>query len=68
MEPTMSLESMHRDLREILERQGLNVQAQDKYLLITAVDQRGKQTRNRDVKTAGGIKSWRQDSWWYQII
>ena len=53
----MSLESMHRDLREILERQGLNVQAQDKYLLITAVDQRGKQTRNREVKTAGGIKS-----------
>ena len=57
MEPTMSLESMHRDLREMLERQGLNVQAQDKYLLITAVDQRGKQTTNRDVKTAGGIKS-----------
>ena len=32
---------------------GLSVQAQDKYPLATASDQRGEQTINRDAKTAG---------------
>ena len=33
------------------------MQAQDRYMLRTAIDQRGKQTINRDAKTTGGIKS-----------
>ena len=34
----------------------LSVQAQGQYYLRTAVDQRGEQTLNKDVKTVGGIK------------
>ena len=52
-----SLESTHPGLREMLQRQGLSFQAQDKYPLRTVVDQRGEQTKNRNAKTAGGIKS-----------
>ena len=41
----------------MFEKQGLNVQAQDKYPQRIAVDQAGGQTINHDAKTVGGIKS-----------
>ena len=46
----------------MLERQGLSVQAQDKYPVRTAVDQREEQTINCGAKTAGGIKSFSMKS------
>ena len=36
-----------------LVKNGLSIQAQEKYPLATACDQRGEQTINRDAKTAG---------------
>ena len=36
----------------------LSVQAQDRYSVRTAKDQRGEQTLNRDAKTTGGIKGY----------
>ena len=42
-------------LLDILINNGLSVQAQDKYPLRTAVDQRGEQTLNKDAKSGGGI-------------
>jgi hypothetical protein len=46
----------------MLDKSGLSVQAQDRHPLRTATDQRGEQTINRDAKTAGGIKSFANDS------
>ena len=46
---------------ELLEKKGMSVQAQDRYPVRTAVDQRGEQTINRDAKTAGGIKNIAKD-------
>ena len=42
-------------LLDILINNDLSVQAQDKYPLRTAVDQRGEQTLNKDAKSGGGI-------------
>lgn len=39
-----------------LVKNGLSIQAQDRYPLATACDQRGEQTINRDAKTAGMSK------------
>ena len=39
-----------------LVKNGLSIQAQDRYPLATACDQRGEQTINRDAKTAGMLK------------
>ena len=39
----------------------MSVQAQEKLPLRVAIDQRGEQTLNRDVKTTGGIKSFTTD-------
>ena len=36
-------------------KKGLTSQAQEKYNLRTALDQRGEQTINRDAKVAGGM-------------
>ena len=40
------------EYKELVEN-GLSIQAQEKYPLATACDQRGEQTINRDAKTAG---------------
>ncbi|CAB3980566.1 Hypothetical predicted protein [Paramuricea clavata] len=45
----------HPGLREMLDKSGLSVQAQDRHPLITATDQRGEQTINRD---ANAILKW----------
>ena len=52
-----AMDTRFPDLKEILKSKGLSIQAQGKYPLRTAVDQRGEQTINRDAKTAGGIKA-----------
>ena len=44
-------------LKDMIEKTGLSVQAQDRYPILTALDQRGEQTIIRDVKTSGGIKA-----------
>ncbi|XP_066920039.1 uncharacterized protein [Clytia hemisphaerica] len=44
-----------------LVKNGLSIQAQDRYPLATACDQRGEQTINRDAKTAGGVKGYSSD-------
>ena len=46
----------------MLEKPGLSVQAQDRYPVRTALDQRGEQTINRDAKTSGGIKAFSRNS------
>ena len=38
------------------------MQAQDRYILCAAIDQRGQQSINRDAKTTGGIKSFAVDN------
>ena len=57
-----NIDELHPGLKELLSKEGLSIQAQDRYPLRTAVDQRGEQTLNRDAKTAGGIKSFASDS------
>ena len=44
-------------LKDTLSLKGLSVQAQDCYPLRAAVNQRRKQTMNRDGKTSGGIRN-----------
>ena len=56
------MEKNYPGLRHMLERSGLSVQAQDRYPVRTAVDQRGEQTINRDAKTTGGIKAFSTNS------
>ena len=50
-------EEVYPGLKELLRYKGLSVQAQSRYMLRTAIDQRGDQAINRDAKTTGGIKS-----------
>lgn len=57
-----NIDLLYPDAKQLLSDNGFSVQAQDRYLLRTAVDQRGEQTINRDAKTAGGIKFFANDS------
>ena len=56
-----NIDLLFPDAKQILSDNGFSVQAQDRYLLRTAVDQRGEQTINCDAKTAGGIKYFAND-------
>ena len=47
---------LYPGLKEILENNCIPVQAQDRYPIRTAMDQRGKQTLSKDAKTTGGVK------------
>ena len=51
------IEKVYPGLKELLCYKGLSMQAQNRNMLHTAIDQRGEQTINRDAKTTGGIKS-----------
>ena len=51
-----NIDNLYPGNKELLSRNGFSVQSQNKYLLRTAVDQRGEQTLNPDAKVAGGIK------------
>jgi hypothetical protein len=57
-----NIDILHPGLREMLDKSGVSLQAQDLHPLRTATDQRGEQTINPDTKTAGGIKSFANDS------
>jgi hypothetical protein len=59
---TENIDILHPGLREMLDKSGLSVQAQDRHPLRTATDQRVEQTINRDAKSAGGIKIFANDS------
>ena len=50
-------DTLYSRLEDTLSLKGLSIQAQDRYPLQTAVDERGKQTINRDGKTSGGIRN-----------
>ena len=52
-----ALESTDPGSLELIRENGISVQAQDRYPLRTAIDQRGEQTLNREAKTTGGIIS-----------
>ena len=52
-----NIETAHSGCKKLLLNKGLSVQAQSRYPLKTSIDQRGKQTFNRDAKASGGIKS-----------
>ena len=50
-----NIDQLYPGLKQLLNKQGVSIQSQDRYPLRTAIDQRGEQTINRDAKTAGGI-------------
>ena len=50
------INDLYPGMRPLLTKTGLSIQGQDRYPLRTAIDQRGKQTINRDAKTRGGMK------------
>ena len=49
----LNIDEKYPGMKQLLKEKGLSIQAQDKYHLKTAADQRGEQTINRDAKTAG---------------
>ena len=51
----VNMEQFYPGLKELISKQGLSVQGQEKYPLRTAIDQRGEQTINSDAKTSGKI-------------
>ena len=57
-----NMETLYPGLKDMLKKAGLSVQAQERYPMRTALDQRGEQTINRDAKTAGGIKAFSTNS------
>ena len=56
LEMMKSIDTLYPGLKNMLTEKGLSAQAQNKYPLRTAIDQRGEQTINRDAKVAGGVK------------
>ena len=49
----VNMDNLYPGLKELIQENGLSVQAQDSYPLRTSVDQRGEQTINRHAKTSG---------------
>jgi hypothetical protein len=49
------IDGIYPGLRSMLSTASMSVQAQDRYPVRTAIDQRGEQTINRDAKTSGGV-------------
>ena len=50
-----NMETLYPGLKDMLEKLGLSVQAQDRYQIRTALEQRGEQIINGDAKKSGGI-------------
>ena len=50
------IDHLYPNLKQILENNYMSIQAQDTYAIRTAIDQRGEQTLNKDVKTTGGVR------------
>ncbi|XP_066933544.1 uncharacterized protein [Clytia hemisphaerica] len=56
-----NLKSNYPGAENDLSLNGISVQAQSNYPIMTAADQRGEQTINRDAKTTGGVKGFASD-------
>ena len=56
VEQLKSIDTTFPGLKEVLKHKDFSGQAQEKYPVRIAVDQRGEQTIKKQVKTAGGIK------------
>ena len=50
-----NLEANYPGMDIDISQSGLSIQAQDNYPIMTAADQRGEQTINRDAKTLGNF-------------
>ena len=50
------IDHLYPSLKQILENNCMSIQAQDRYAILTAIDQRGEQTLNKDAKTTGGVR------------
>ena len=50
-----NIDQLYPGLKQLLNKQGVSIQSQDRYPLRTAIDQRGEQTINCDAKTDGGL-------------
>ena len=61
VECSKNIERRFPGLKDLLKSGGLSVQAQSTYPLRTSIDQRGKQTINRDAKTAGEFLTYKFD-------
>ena len=57
-----SIEILYPGLKGLLQKNGMSVQAQERYALRTSVNQRGEQTINSEAKTMGGIKGFASNS------
>ena len=57
-----NIEQIYPGLKELVINKRLSAQAQDRYILCAAIDQRGQQSINRDAKTTGRIKSFAVDN------
>ena len=57
MSVLQNIENIYLGLKTLLETKGLSVQAQNRYPLCTAIEQRGEQTVNKDAKSYSGIKN-----------
>ena len=57
-----NMETLHPGLKDMLEKTGLSVQAQDHHLICTTLDKRAEQTINRDTKTSGGIEAFSRNN------
>ena len=53
VETLKNIEKIYPGMKELLKKNGMSVQGQDRYPSRTAIDQRGEQTINRDAKTSG---------------
>ena len=51
-----NMDGLYPGLKTLLKDKGLSVQAQERYPLHTAIDQRGEQTLNKDAKSVTGIE------------
>jgi hypothetical protein len=52
-----SIDNVYPGLKPLLKKNCMSVQAQDRYAVRTAIDQRGEQTINKDAKSTGGVKA-----------
>ena len=53
----VNMEQFYPDLKEMISKEDILIQGQEKYALRTEIDQRGEQSINRVAKTSGKIIS-----------
>lgn len=55
-------------MEELIDRNGLSIQAQENHHVMTAADQRGEQTINRDAKTLGNLVFMKNTSFVLKLV